>query len=89
LFDGSLNSTVTAIWDFTDKDGNTVPEGTYYFCAEAANIEKDSANNPQGYTLSVLSETAAGTVSYPSGITVDGSPTANIVSLTGTAGDVE
>ena len=85
LFDSSNPSeTVTATWDFTDASGNTVVEDTYYFCAEVANIQKDSANNPVGYTFSVLSENTAGTVTYPSGATVDGTPSANILSCTGT-----
>ncbi|MCI0474180.1 MAG: hypothetical protein L0Y76_11415, partial [Ignavibacteria bacterium] len=70
LINASLpEETVTATWDFTDINGNTVSDGDYYFCAETANIQKDSANNVVGYTLAVFSETSNGSVSYPSGIT--------------------
>lgn len=78
------DETVTATWDFTDTSGTTVPEDTYYFHAEVANIQKDSADNPAGFTYSVLSENTAGTVTYPSGAVVDGTPTTNITSCTGT-----
>ena len=84
LDDFNPDETVTASWDFTDANGTTVPEDTYYFYAEVGNIQKDSADNADGYTYSVLHENTAGTVTYPSGATVDGTPTTNILSCTGT-----
>lgn len=78
------DETVTATWDFTDTSGATVPEDTYYFYAEVANIQKDSSDNDAGYTYSIRSESTSGTVTYPSGATVDATPTTNITSCTGT-----
>ncbi len=84
LFDQWLaDTTVTIPWDFTDTSGTTVPEGTYYYWAEVANMEKDSASNTEGYIMNLISETATGSVQYPSGVTTSGSSTANILSFTG------
>ncbi len=84
LFDQWLaDTTVSVTWDFTDTSGTTVPEGTYSYWVEVANLEKDSASNDSGFTMKLLSENATGTVQYPSGNTTNGSPTANIQSFSG------
>ncbi len=84
LFDQFLpDTTITVEWDFTDTSGTTVPEGTYHYWAEVANMEKDSASDTVGYIVNLFSETATGSVQYPSGAAINGAPTASIISFSG------
>lgn len=77
--DGIADTTISATWDFTDLNGSKVSEGTYYFHAEVANILKNTGDT----TVAIVSQTASASVNYPSGATTDGTPTDNIISLTG------
>ena len=83
LFEGAPppDTTIEATWDLTDYTGAEVAAGTYRFCAEVANIQKDSAatNPPPEY---VISETCCGTVEVEDGPVTDASPTQSISSLT-------
>jgi len=41
--EGITDTTLVLEWDLKDSEGNRVPEGKFYFCAEVANITKDEA----------------------------------------------
>ncbi len=76
----SEDSTQTFVveWDFTDSHGNAVSPGTYYFCAETANITKNEASS---YTIQA--ETTSGSIDLKKNQIIPASPTAHIRELTG------
>lgn len=82
LSDQRPDSTITADWDLTDKNGLNVAAGLYYFVAEAANINKTGAPPCTTYTIEVLSDSAKGSAIVPDGAITSGTPTANILGLT-------
>lgn len=81
-FTSGNDTTITVTWDFTDSDGKTVPQGTYYFCAEVAGIEKNKSNTPDEYVVAkIINEFSYGSVIYENGEIIQGKPTANIKRL--------
>ena len=75
------DTTVVAQWDLTDTTGTRVADGTYYFCAEVANIAKDSASVAPGYTESINAECTCGTLVLPAGPVTPAQTTAHIQEL--------
>lgn len=69
--------TFVAEWDFTDANGNAVPSGIYYFCAETANITKNEATS---YTIQA--ENTFGAVDLKKEKITPATPTTHILELT-------
>lgn len=80
--DSPTEATVTAYWDLRDYTGADVQSGTYRFCAEVANIVKDSVPGMPFPPDSVVHETCCGTVVLMDGPVTDATPTAHIDVLT-------
>lgn len=75
------DTTVSVTWDLTDAEGNPVDEGTYRFCAEVANIAKDSVGDNPYPSDSIMAQSSRGTVEIGSGTVVDGERTVCILGL--------
>lgn len=77
------DTTVSARWDLTDKYGKPVPDGTYYFCAEVANINKTrgAGDCVSTYGLAVMSDSAKGSVAIKRGPISAAAPAGSILSL--------
>ncbi|MBD3243800.1 MAG: hypothetical protein GF331_24625 [Chitinivibrionales bacterium] len=77
------DTTLTVEWDFTDYTGAAVAPGTYQFCAEVANIHKDSVPGVAFPPDSIIAESCCGSVIVDGGPVTDASPTtAHIQALT-------
>lgn len=86
----NAEATETATWDFTDKDGNAVAEGTYKFVAEVAALSKlinqdsttaaDTVYQESAYP----SQTTYGTVIFKTGTVTPATATTNIKALSAT-----
>lgn len=77
------DTTLVAEWDFADYTGATVEPGTYAFCAEVANIHKDSVDGVAFPPDSIMAESCCGSVVVDGGPVTDASPTtAHIGALT-------
>jgi hypothetical protein len=82
LSDQLPDTTITAAWDLTDKNGQKVAGGTYYFMAEASNIDKNGVPPCTTYTTAAITDSAKGSAIVPNGTITPGTPTANILGLT-------
>jgi flagellar hook assembly protein FlgD len=71
------DTTITVKWDFTDTNGNPVPEGVYKYCIETANIKKDS-----NLVIIILNETTSGNIVTRKRTVTASIPTKNIKSFT-------
>ncbi len=81
--DKARDTTLVAEWDFTDYTGAAVEPGTYAFCAEVANIYKDSLPDGSAGPDSIIAESCCGSVVVDGGPVTDASPTtAHIGALT-------
>lgn len=54
----NFDTSLTLLWDFSDTNGTSVPEGEYYICLETANIKKDSIPGSGYVPATILSETS-------------------------------
>lgn len=70
------DTTLTFEWDLRDSEGNRVPEGTYYFCAEVANISKDTAESYE-----IIHEVTCGKLDTKSRTVASAEPTEHILEL--------
>ena len=76
-FQGDITDTTLVFeWNLKDKEGNRVPEGEFYFCAEVANITKDEATIYQ-----VNNEPTSGLMDLKEGNIVPADPTQHILEL--------
>ena len=85
-FSWADDTTRTARWDFTDSAGNEVREGTYYFCAEVANIVKDSVPGAGYVPETIVAQKTCGSIYYKEGTVSAAVATENILSLTAVSG---
>ena len=71
-----VDTTLTFEWDLRDSQGNRVSEGTYYFCAEVANIAKDRAD-----ACEVIHEATCGRLDLEAQTAFPAEPTEHILEL--------
>ncbi len=74
------DTTIIATWDLTDADGNDVPDGTYYFCTETANLIKNGTS-PEFVVPTIVSETTKGKVVTSSGKVTSALATEHIINF--------
>ena len=71
-----VDTTLTFEWDLKDARDQAVPEGTYYFCAEVANIAKDRA-----VSYEVIHEATRGKLDLKARTASPAEPTEHILEL--------
>ena len=74
--EGMTDTTLVFEWNLRDGEGNRVPEGKFYFCAEAANITK---NEETAYQIN--HEAACGLMDLKKGGTAQADATQHISEL--------
>lgn len=73
---------LSSSWDFTDSTGRPVEPGTYWFCAEATNIAKDSVIGVPYAPATINNEATCGLCQIGSDTAITAAePTEHIVSL--------